>query len=138
MEDIHDEVANLRTNLSSLQSVTNSLGTYSLISLSRYCSSNFCRSSESTEHLLKVDLKVLPANDNPQTASSWSVIRASLLVETYIYLLQSIDIPLHSCNFLLHSSSKMHRYSPVAFIFVEVWHCSIKHAIKSCRCLIEV
>lgn len=67
MEDIHDEVANLRTNLSSLQSVTNSLGTYSLISLSRYCSSNFCRSSESTEHLLKVDLKVLPANDNPQT-----------------------------------------------------------------------
>lgn len=84
MEDIHDEVANLRTNLSSLQSVTNSLGTYSLISLSRYCSSNFCRSSESTEHLLKVDLKVLPANDNPQTASSWSVIRASLLVETYI------------------------------------------------------
>lgn len=40
---------------------------------------------------MKVDLKVLPANDNPQTASSWSVIRAAG-GDVRLIAAQSIDV----------------------------------------------
>jgi hypothetical protein len=63
---------------------TNSLGTYTRISLSSDCSSSFYDSCEVTAQVRKANLTVLSGNGNPRTTSSGCVIRAVKLVETHV------------------------------------------------------
>jgi hypothetical protein len=119
------------TKHSSMQSVNNSLGTYTLMFSSGDCSSSFYGSCEVAAQVRKANLTVLSGDGNPQTASSRCVIHAIQLVETYVQLSHIWLIYSKSrYNFLLRTSGKDHRYSLVVFIFVRVQHCSINHAIN--------
>jgi hypothetical protein len=60
------------------------LGTYTLISSSSDWSSSFYSSCEAIAQVLRTNLTVLYGDGNTRMASSWAVIRAAQLVETYV------------------------------------------------------
>jgi hypothetical protein len=74
----------LCTKYSSSKSVTNSLGTYTLISSSNNCISSFYGICEVTAQVRKANLTVLSADGNLRTNSSGCVISAVQLVETHV------------------------------------------------------
>jgi hypothetical protein len=70
----HSNVWTSCTKYSSSQSVTNSLGTYTLISSSSDCSSSFYSSCEVTAQVRKANLTVLSGDGNLQIARSGCII----------------------------------------------------------------